>query len=92
MSLSEIIQSRRSIFPPQFTAQEVSDTDITTILEAANWAPNHAKTEPWRFKVLQGVAKERLGDFLSNKYLEVTVEPKAAKAEKIKSNTIPNPQ
>jgi nitroreductase len=29
-------------------------------LENANWAPNHKKTEPWRFKVYTGKAKLEL--------------------------------
>lgn len=28
--------------------------------EAANWAPTHGITEPWRFVILQGEAIERL--------------------------------
>lgn len=30
----------------------VSDGEVEQILEAANWAPTHGKTEPWRFAVL----------------------------------------
>ncbi len=34
---------------------------VQQILEAAAWAPNHRKTEPWRFTVLAGRALEQLG-------------------------------
>ncbi len=30
----------------------VSQEEVTQLLEAANWAPTHGKTEPWRFAVL----------------------------------------
>ena len=32
------------------------------MLEAANWAPTHGKTEPWRFVVLGRAAQEELLD------------------------------
>ena len=39
-----LILSRRSIFPKQFIeGSEVSDQDLEMILEAANWAPTHAR-------------------------------------------------
>jgi nitroreductase len=34
---------------------------IERVIEAAAWAPNHYKTEPWRFLVLAGEAREELG-------------------------------
>lgn len=38
---------------------------IEAVIEAAGWAPNHYKTEPWRFAVLTGAARERLGDVMA---------------------------
>jgi nitroreductase len=35
---------------------------LSSIIEAATWAPNHRKTEPWRFHVLAGDARTELGD------------------------------
>ena len=34
---------------------------IQQILESAIWAPNHFKTEPWRFQVMTGKGREKLG-------------------------------
>ena len=40
----KLILSRRSIFPKQFIeGGEVSDEDLEMIMEAANWAPTHAR-------------------------------------------------
>lgn len=47
-----LIQSRRSIFPKHMTGDAVSQKSIMKMLEAANWAPTHGRTEPWRFVVL----------------------------------------
>src|SRR5205823_9538192 len=38
---------------------------IEHIIAAAGWAPNHYRTEPWRFVVIAGEARERLGDLLA---------------------------
>ena len=82
----DLIKKRRSIFPVQYNETPVAKADIEKILEAANWAPNHKCTEPWRFKVIQGEAKNRLGTFLSKKYEEVDPKPKAIKIKKLKEN------
>jgi len=34
---------------------------VQQVLEAAVWAPNHRRTEPWRFTVMAGRAREQLG-------------------------------
>lgn len=50
-----IIQSRRSVFPYQFEkGRQVPDEIIRQILDNANRAPTHKKTEPWRFTVFTG--------------------------------------
>ena len=69
MDINELIKTRRAVFPPQYdTDKEISKETIQQILENANWAPTHRRTEPWRFKVYQGAAKERLGAFLADWY------------------------
>lgn len=86
--LNEVIRTRRSIFPAQYTDQEIRKDIINEILENANWAPNHKLTQPWRFKVLKGEAKGRLGDFMAAKYKEECVGEKflEKKYQKLKSN------
>jgi len=58
--------------PSQYNNLSIDDEHIKLILEAANWAPTHKKTEPWRFRVLKGKTKNDLGDFLAIKYKENT--------------------
>ena len=82
----ELIARRRSVFPAQYVNKSISETDIEKILEAANWAPTHRKTEPWRFKVIRGAGQKRLGEFLSEKYLEITPKPKQIKVKKLLEN------
>jgi nitroreductase len=39
-----------------------SPAEVKTLLEAAIRAPDHGKLKPWRFLVIEGAARERLGD------------------------------
>ncbi|UOY08131.1 nitroreductase [Muricauda sp. SCSIO 64092] len=82
----ELIKKRRSVFPVQYNDKPVQRETIEQLLEAANWAPNHKRTEPWRFKVLMGESKAKLGDFLSSKYQEVDSKPKQIKIRKLQEN------
>ncbi len=83
MDIFKAIIERRSVYPHQFKNKTVEDSIIEKLLELANWAPTHRKTEPWRFKVITGGFKEKAGEFFKNIYLETTENPKTFKAKKI---------
>ena len=68
MTIDEIIKNRRAVFPAQYNDKEIPKSEIEQILENANWAPTHKKTQPWRFKVFRGDALDRLGIFLADWY------------------------
>ncbi len=60
MEVFEAIRTRRSM-------GDVGDAmpsreAIERILDAATWAPNHHRVEPWHFFVLTGDARKRLGE------------------------------
>jgi len=84
VGLSTVIRNRRSIFPRQYTGEEIPHAVLLQMLENANWAPTHRNTEPWRFHVILGTALERLGQFLAEAYKARTpeVEFSAAKYDK----------
>ncbi len=86
--INELIQNRRSIYPAQYNDQPVTKEFISILLKNANYAPSHKLTEPWRFKVLQGEAKKKLGIFLSDTYTDITPEDRFSpfKHKKIKNN------
>lgn len=84
----DLIQKRRSVFPAQYIDKAIAKADIEKILEAANWAPNHRNTEPWRFKVIQGDKLVELGQFLHDTYIDITPHPKKIKAKKLKENPV----
>lgn len=70
--INRLISRRRSIYPNMFSGERVDDALVEQMLENANWAPTHALTEPWRFKVFTGSGLNKLADFQSALYKEKT--------------------
>ncbi len=67
---TQIIRSRRAIFPHSYTDKKIPSPIIEELLENANHAPTHRLTEPWRFKVITGEKLGALGDLLAGLYKE----------------------
>jgi len=59
MELLEAVKGRRSI--GRVKDEPVARELIEQVLEAAVWAPNHHRTEPWRFVVMTGEGRRTLG-------------------------------
>src|SRR5574343_837381 len=60
--VNQLIRNRRSVFASQFEEGKViPDEVILDILENANTAPTHKRTEPWRFKIFTGEGLKKLG-------------------------------
>ena len=65
---NQLIKSRRSVFPKDYTGEKVDDAIVHQMLENANWAPTHKLTEPWRFVVFTGEGLKKLAAFQSECY------------------------
>ncbi len=63
MEVFDTIHTRHSI--GKVRAGQLPRELIEKLLEAGNQAPNHHKARPWRFFVLTGAARERLGDLMA---------------------------
>lgn len=72
--LKEILESRRSIFPKNYSDEEIEEDVLQEILNSAIFAPNHKKTKPWRLKVFRKEEKDQLGKKLADIY-KSTVAP-----------------
>jgi nitroreductase len=72
--ISELIKSRRTIYPEQFSDRKVHNEQIELILNNAQWAPTHGNTQPWRFHVFTDQGLQRLSSFLGESYLELTIK------------------
>ncbi len=68
----ELIKDRRTIYPETFGPRKVHKEQLELMLEAANWAPTHGHTEPWRFKVFSDGALISLMSELAEIYKEIT--------------------
>jgi len=69
MDALDAMRTRRSL--AQLREEPVPRELIEHILEAAIWAPNHKRTEPWRFFVFTGESRARLAAaFVENYQLD----------------------
>jgi len=85
--ITAVIQNRRTIFPEQYSKRKVAKEIVEKILNNAIWAPNHGMTQPWRFKVFMEEGIEKLANFQSDHYKEITpaAEYDEGKFEKLRS-------
>ena len=88
--INEVIRNRRSIKPENFSTRKVHREIIEVLLENARWAPTHALTQPWQFKVFTEAGLQKLANFQSNTYKQITPTDKfnTAKFEKLNSRPL----
>jgi len=87
-------RNRRTVKPGQMDpARPVAEADLREILEDAVWAPTHGLTQPWRFQVFTGAARERLASALEELYDQVTpaAERRPDKRAKLRGNLMEAP-
>lgn len=63
VTIAHAIRARRSV--KRLLDTPVDPAAIERMIEAATWAPNHHLTEPWRFWVISGDARERFGEAMA---------------------------
>ncbi len=73
-SLLAAIRARRSFALNQLSPDPIDVADVQQMLDAANWAPNHGQTEPWRFTVFAGASRQALSDAFGAAYRDMTPE------------------
>ena len=69
------IRNRRSMGLSRLGDQPVDRALIEQMLEAANWAPSHGDTQPWRFTVFMGEGRAQLAAIFAG----AMKEPEAAR-------------
>ena len=80
---AEAIRSRRSIdlFEPDPPGTE----RLLEAIDLARWAPNHRLTEPWRFIVLSGDARNGLGEAMGAAAAAKAADPEAGERARAKA-------
>jgi nitroreductase len=89
--INQLIRYRRAVYVNGFSGQLIDDAIIEQLLENANWAPTHARTEPWRFSVFCGEGLQSLAQFQASLYKDLaTAEGSfdAAKHQKLLENPL----
>jgi nitroreductase len=76
MDILDVIRARRTIGK---SSGEIPRDVVLELIEAATWAPNHKLTQPWRFTVIDGSAREQLGRVWATRAGE-SIEPAARAA------------
>ncbi len=89
MNALEAIHTRQSI--GDVKPDPVPVDLIEKLLSAAVQAPNHYKVRPWRFVVLTGAGRERLGNVLARSFAEKFPDAPAASLEKERSRPLRAP-
>lgn len=69
------LSSRRSVKPDRLFAPGPSPNELETMLKIASRVPDHKKLAPWRFIVLEGAARDRLGEVAAAACLAEDNEP-----------------
>src|SRR5689334_14455556 len=64
----QAVQQRRSFGVKDLRPDPVPRAYIELMLEAANWAPTHGRTEPWRFTVYMDEGRRGLAEALGEAY------------------------
>ncbi len=70
-----LLSTRRSVKPEQLGLPGPSPHEIETILTIAARVPDHKKLAPWRFIVLEGDERARLGEIVAEACVAAEKEP-----------------
>lgn len=71
----ELLKTRRSVKPDMLVEPAPSPTELDLILTIAARVPDHKKLVPWRFVILEGEARARLGAIAAQICREEEAEP-----------------
>jgi nitroreductase len=89
MDVFKAIHERRSV--GKISPEPLSRELIEKLLDAAVQAPNHYKVRPWRFVVLMGKGRERLGDLMADIFQQKFPDVKSDAREKERAKPLRSP-
>ena len=68
MDAIDLLLTRRSVKAVNLTAPGPSPAQMQTIFRAGMRVPDHGKLAPWKFRLIEGAARERLGELFATIY------------------------
>jgi nitroreductase len=69
------LAKRRSVKPDRLVAPGPTDAELETILTIAARVPDHKKLAPWRFILIAGDARAKLGEVVAEACIATEKEP-----------------
>lgn len=82
MEALEAILTRRTVPPALMAGPGPDDAALARMLEAAAAAPDHGRLKPWRFLIVRGEARTRLGALVADALAREQPDYEAAELEK----------
>jgi nitroreductase len=82
MNAYDFLASRRSVPARLLGDPGPSDEQLRELLRLAVRVPDHGKLEPWRFVLIRGDARRRLGEVFRQRHLEIDKDTPEATLEK----------
>lgn len=64
----DLLHTRRSVAPPRLGGPGPTREELDAMLTAASRVPDHGKLAPWRFVVIEGEARGRIGETIAQAY------------------------
>lgn len=89
MDALELLLHRNSA--PKLRDPGPDDVALATMFEAAARAPDHARLRPWRFLVIRGPARERLGEVFAEATLAANPQAGEKELEKVRGKALRAP-
>ncbi len=84
MTVIDAIYHRRNITPDNFNGRIIPKETIEKLLGAANQAPTHGYTEPWRFVVYSGAGVQKMTTQHAAMYQQLTAPEKFSESTYLK--------
>lgn len=81
--LESVVRQRRTTKAARMNGKKIIESDIRDIIQLADWAPTHGRTEPWRFLVLEGEAFQHFSEQHAALYRQQTA-PEQFREDKYK--------
>lgn len=90
VSTIDVIRTRRSVTQARLVdGPGVDHDEVVAAVESARWAPNHKRTEPWRFYLLDEGRKTRLADLWGEQLARTGSKPERAAAKRAEWANVP---
>lgn len=74
-AIIDFLSRRRSVKPDRLVAPGPSPEELATILTIAARVPDHKKLAPWRFIILEGDGRAKLGEIVAEACIAAEKEP-----------------